>query len=115
MPYAPAPPAAAAGLPQVILADGRNAAKGGGGGRQVSIGAFVMPNAPIDARIPLTAFAVPLEPLEQVAGRSRQAGLWGSSAKGDFRSHRRRRHRRQRNRALRTILHHWIQEMDDDI
>ena len=27
-----------------------------------------MPNAPIDERIPLSAFAVPLEPLEQVAG-----------------------------------------------
>ena len=53
---------------KVILADGRNSAKGGGGGRQVSVGAFVMPNAPIDERIPLSAFAVPLEPLEQVAG-----------------------------------------------
>ena len=29
---------------KVILADGRNSAKGSGGGRQVSIGAFVMPN-----------------------------------------------------------------------
>ena len=27
-----------------------------------------MPNAPIDARMPLAAFAVPLEPLEQLAG-----------------------------------------------
>ena len=63
---------------KVILADGRNGAKGGGGGRQVSIGAFVMPNAPIDERIPLSAFAVPLEPLEQVAGE----GCW----RDDFRT-----------------------------
>eukprot|EP00955_Chlamydomonas_euryale_P047951 353839-Chlamydomonas_euryale.AAC.40 len=52
---------------QVILADARNSTrrdipKG------VHVGAFVMPNAPIDDRIPLSAFAVPLTPLEEVAG-----------------------------------------------
>ena len=34
-----------------------------------AIGAFVMPNAPIDPEVPLTAFSVPLTALEDVAGR----------------------------------------------
>ncbi|KXZ47785.1 hypothetical protein GPECTOR_33g667 [Gonium pectorale] len=34
----------------------------------VGVGAFVLPNAPIDARTPLSAYVVPLEDLEQVAG-----------------------------------------------
>ncbi|GIL80059.1 hypothetical protein Vretimale_12871 [Volvox reticuliferus] len=34
----------------------------------VAVGAFVMPNQPIDARNPLSAYVVPLEDLEQVAG-----------------------------------------------
>ncbi len=50
---------------QVVIADGRGKK---GGENVVGIGAFVMPNAPIDDRIPLSAFAVPLEPLEQLAG-----------------------------------------------
>lgn len=37
-------------------------------GPQVAIGAFVMPNKPIDPNAPLTSFAVPLERLESVAG-----------------------------------------------
>ncbi|KAG1655285.1 hypothetical protein FOA52_007981 [Chlamydomonas sp. UWO 241] len=54
---------------KVVLAD----ARGGKHPRKdvasgVYVGAFVMPNAPIDDKIPLSAFAVPLEPLEQVAG-----------------------------------------------
>ncbi|KAG2436045.1 hypothetical protein HYH02_011756 [Chlamydomonas schloesseri] len=36
----------------------------------VGVGAFVMPNAPIDPRTPLSAYVVPLEDLEQVAGTS---------------------------------------------
>ncbi|GAX85438.1 hypothetical protein CEUSTIGMA_g12854.t1 [Chlamydomonas eustigma] len=50
---------------KVILADGR---RGKGSSREVGVGAFVMPNAPIDPQLPLTAFTVPLEPLEQLAG-----------------------------------------------
>ncbi|GIL54567.1 hypothetical protein Vafri_10315, partial [Volvox africanus] len=34
----------------------------------VAVGAFVMPNQPIDSRNPLSAYVVPLEDLEQVAG-----------------------------------------------
>ncbi|GLC42973.1 hypothetical protein PLESTB_000280700 [Pleodorina starrii] len=34
----------------------------------VAVGAFVMPNQPMDARSPLSAYVVPLEDLEQVAG-----------------------------------------------
>ena len=33
------------------------------------LGAFVLPNAPLPPDIPLTAFSVPLEPLEEAAGR----------------------------------------------
>ena len=35
---------------------------------QVDVGAFVMPNEEIDPDTPLTAFVVPLEALETVAG-----------------------------------------------
>ncbi len=35
----------------------------------VGVGAFVMPNAPIDPRTPLSAYVVPLEDLEQVGMR----------------------------------------------
>lgn len=45
---------------KVILAD----VKGGGG----VVGAFVMPNQPIDPTTPLTAFAVPVTSLEEAAG-----------------------------------------------
>ena len=41
---------------------------GGDAAPEVAIAAFVMPNAPIDPETPLTAFAVPLEPLEAVSG-----------------------------------------------
>lgn len=41
-----------------------------GGGTAPAVGAFVLPNAPIPAGVPLTHFAVPLEWLEQVAGLS---------------------------------------------
>jgi hypothetical protein len=34
----------------------------------MAVAAFVMPNAPIDPKTPLSAFVVPLEPLEAVAG-----------------------------------------------
>lgn len=34
-----------------------------------TLGAFVMPNSPIDPNLPLTAFSVPLEPLESFSGK----------------------------------------------
>ncbi|PNW79681.1 hypothetical protein CHLRE_08g362750v5 [Chlamydomonas reinhardtii] len=45
----------------------------------VGVGAFVMPNAPIDPRTPLAAYVVPLEDLEQVAGTSFFPALLGDS------------------------------------
>ncbi len=53
--------------------DGGGDSGGGGGAPQADVGvaAFVMPNAPIDAATPLSAFVVPLEPLEAVAGATR--------------------------------------------
>lgn len=48
---------------QVILAETNGNSK-----HKVAIGAFVMPNKPIDANAPLTSFAVPLERLEAVSG-----------------------------------------------
>lgn len=50
---------------KVVLAD---ASSGKHGPKQVAVGAFVMPNAPIDPGYPLSAFVVPLEALEPVAG-----------------------------------------------
>lgn len=35
---------------------------------QTVVGAFVMPNAPIEPDMPLTSFAVPLEALESASG-----------------------------------------------
>ena len=51
------------------------------GGQQAALGAFAMPNAPIEPDVPLSAFAVPLSALEEVAGRRRwgqvgQVGRW---------------------------------------
>lgn len=50
---------------KVLLADN---ASGKHGAHKAAVGAFVMPNAPIDPKTPLTAFVVPLDALEQVAG-----------------------------------------------
>jgi hypothetical protein len=65
---------------QVVLADARGEAEpqaGTGGWRGArgpplpkgvaAVGAFVMPNAPIDPRVPLSAYVVPLDDLEQVS------------------------------------------------
>jgi hypothetical protein len=50
---------------------GATGSSSGGGGRpEVAAAAFVMPNAPIDPATPLSAFVVPFEPLEAVAGES---------------------------------------------
>ena len=40
-----------------------------GGSPTVAVGAFVMPNSHIMPDLPLTAFSVPLEMLEDVAGK----------------------------------------------
>jgi DNA/RNA endonuclease G (NUC1) len=39
-----------------------------GGAAKTAVGAFVMPNAPIEADMPLLAYAVPISALEEVAG-----------------------------------------------
>lgn len=39
-----------------------------GGATKTAVGAFVMPNAPIEADMPLTAFTVPISALEEAAG-----------------------------------------------
>ena len=51
---------------KVVLAESKS--KVPFGGSKVSVGAFVMPNDQIQPDMPLTAFAVPLEMLENVAG-----------------------------------------------
>lgn len=57
---------------KVILAE--NKSQGGVPPSQTNadhiVGAFVLPNQPIDPTTPLTAFAVPLTALEQASGRS---------------------------------------------
>lgn len=50
---------------KVVLAENSS---GKHGQHSAAVGAFVMPNAPIDPQTPVTAFAVPLEALESVAG-----------------------------------------------
>jgi endonuclease G, mitochondrial len=52
---------------KVLLADN---ASGKHGPHKAAVGAFVMPNAPIDPKAPLSAFVVPLDALEQAAGAS---------------------------------------------
>ncbi|MEW5317411.1 MAG: hypothetical protein WDW38_008708 [Sanguina aurantia] len=52
---------------KVILADGRSN-EPGSGPRGVGVGAFVLPNAPLDPKTPLSSYVVPLESLEAVAG-----------------------------------------------
>jgi len=53
---------------KVILAENTS---GQNGDHRAAIGAFVMPNAAIDPQTPVTAFTVPLENLESVAGELR--------------------------------------------
>ncbi|KAF6253321.1 hypothetical protein COO60DRAFT_429579 [Scenedesmus sp. NREL 46B-D3] len=50
---------------KVVLAENSS---GKHGNHRAAVGAFVMPNAPIDSQTPVTAYAVPLEALESVAG-----------------------------------------------
>lgn len=63
-------------LCQVVLADNTS---GRHGTHRAAVGAFVMPNAAIDPATPLTAFTVPLEALESVAGASKDAWLHGAA------------------------------------
>ncbi|CAL8466240.1 g5776 [Coccomyxa elongata] len=53
---------------KVVLAETAGKRADGGASREVVIGAFVMPNAPLQPHLPLTAFLVPLEALEEAAG-----------------------------------------------
>jgi DNA/RNA endonuclease G (NUC1) len=50
---------------KVVLAENSS---GKHGDHRAAVGAFVMPNAPIDPQTPVSAYAVPLEALESVAG-----------------------------------------------
>lgn len=50
---------------KVVLAENNSKQHGP---HSAAVGAFVMPNAPIDPKIPVTAFVVPIEALESVAG-----------------------------------------------
>ena len=54
---------------KVVLAE-RQAVLGGEAGSQPAavLGAWVLPNAPLQPDTPLTAFSVPLESLEEAAG-----------------------------------------------
>ncbi|KAF5830433.1 DNA/RNA non-specific endonuclease [Dunaliella salina] len=59
---------------KVVTASGSKAAASKGDNR-IGVAAFVMPNAPIDPRTPLSAFVVPLEALEAAAGTRFFPGL----------------------------------------
>lgn len=51
---------------KVVLAE--RASGGAEGDREAALGAFVLPNAPVQPNAPLTAFSVPVESLEEAAG-----------------------------------------------
>ncbi len=55
---------------KVVLAERATATPGEGSGTEAIMGAFVLPNALLQADMPLTAFSVPLEALEEAAGVS---------------------------------------------
>ena len=52
---------------KVVLAE--RASGGAEGDQQAALGAFVLPNMPVQPGTPLTAFSVPVESLEEAAGR----------------------------------------------
>ena len=52
---------------KVVLAE-RGVAPGSEGAQDAVLGAFVLPNAPVQPDTPLTAFSVPVESLEEAAG-----------------------------------------------
>ena len=56
---------------KVVLAE--RASGGAEGDQQVAMGAFVLPNAPVQPDTPLTAFSVPVESLEEAAGGVKQS------------------------------------------
>ncbi|EIE23808.1 DNA/RNA non-specific endonuclease, partial [Coccomyxa subellipsoidea C-169] len=53
---------------KVVLAERATATPDEGSGTEAIMGAFVLPNALLQADVPLTAFSVPLEALEEAAG-----------------------------------------------
>jgi len=53
---------------KVVLAE-RESPDGNEGEENAVLGAFVLPNAPVQPTTPLTAFSVPVEALEEAAGR----------------------------------------------
>ena len=56
---------------KVVLAE--RASGGAEGDQQVALGAFVLPNAPVQPDTPLIAFSVPVESLEEAAGGVKQS------------------------------------------
>ncbi len=60
---------------KVVLAE-RGAAPGNEGEQDAVVGAFVLPNAPVQPDAPLTAFSVPVESLEEAAGENIAQLLW---------------------------------------
>ena len=57
---------------KVVLGEGRSSAE------PTFVGAFVMPNQPLEPGTPLTSFAVPLSSLEEVSGECMARMLMGS-------------------------------------
>ncbi len=53
---------------KVVLAERAASIEDGDIAMEAVMGAFVLPNAPLQADLPLTAFAVPIESLEEAAG-----------------------------------------------
>ncbi len=59
---------------KVVAATGCKTAASSGDNR-TGVAAFVMPNAPIDPKTPLSAFVVPLEALEAASGKHGRTSL----------------------------------------
>ncbi len=62
---------------QVVLAKGLDKKHSKGTAADTVVSAFVMPNDKIDPDTPLAAFVVSLEPLESIAGESRDIHTQG--------------------------------------
>ena len=68
---------------KVVLA--KRAPGGVHGDQQVALGAFVLPNAPVQPDTPLTAFSVPVESLEEAAGGVKKSPSSERSCSGSYR------------------------------
>ena len=68
---------------KVVLA--KRAPGGVHGDQQVALGAFVLPNAPVQPDTPLTAFSVPVESLEEAAGGVKKSPSSERSCSGTYR------------------------------